>query len=71
MPGSGISPRLLVNNHAVLHSLTAPADTTGPGPRFHALRLWLTPHRPRELPPDFWATRTFSTVAAAEWRHAM
>ncbi|MFD0337392.1 TauD/TfdA family dioxygenase [Streptomyces sp. NPDC127117] len=45
---------LLVNNHAVLHSLTAPADTTGPGPRFDALRLWLTPHRPRDLPQEFW-----------------
>ncbi|MFJ8852968.1 TauD/TfdA family dioxygenase [Streptomyces sp. NPDC102437] len=50
---------LLVNNHAVLHSLTAPADTTGRGPRFHALRLWLTPHRPRELPPDFWGDAHF------------
>ncbi|WSD72869.1 TauD/TfdA family dioxygenase [Streptomyces sp. NBC_01591] len=45
---------LLVNNHAVLHSLTTSESTTGPGARFHALRLWLTPHRPRELPPEFW-----------------
>ncbi|MBO0914790.1 TauD/TfdA family dioxygenase [Streptomyces laculatispora] len=45
---------LLLNSHAVLHSLTAPAPVPARAPGPQALRLWLTPHRPRTLPRGFW-----------------
>ncbi|WP_051944417.1 TauD/TfdA family dioxygenase [Streptacidiphilus rugosus] len=45
---------LLLNNHAVLHSREAFEDGPDPSGRRHLLRLWLTPHQPRELPASFW-----------------
>ncbi|MDQ8703555.1 TauD/TfdA family dioxygenase [Streptomyces sp. LHD-70] len=45
---------LLVNNHAVLHSRTAYEDSAEPALKRHVLRLWLTPHQQRLLPPGFW-----------------
>ncbi|MYW69762.1 TauD/TfdA family dioxygenase [Streptomyces sp. SID8379] len=51
---------LLLNNHAVLHSdagfANGPCTERGP----QALRLWLTPHRPRALPEAFWGDAYFS-----------
>ncbi|MER5601185.1 TauD/TfdA family dioxygenase [Streptomyces sp. NPDC002265] len=52
--GFGAGDLLLVNNHAVLHSRTAYEDFAEPGTERHVLRLWLTAHRGRDLPPGFW-----------------
>ncbi|MER7576867.1 TauD/TfdA family dioxygenase [Streptomyces sp. NPDC126514] len=45
---------LLVNNYAVLHSRTEYEDFAEPERKRHLLRLWLTLHQGRDLPPHFW-----------------
>ncbi|QNS02588.1 TauD/TfdA family dioxygenase [Streptomyces xanthii] len=46
---------LLLDNHAVLHTLAfTPPRATAPEATADALRLWLTPHQPRDLPAEFW-----------------
>ena len=42
-----------VHNHALLHSRTAYEDWAEPERRRHLLRLWLSAHDPRALPPVF------------------
>ncbi len=42
-----------VHNHVLLHSRTAYEDWPEPGRRRHLLRLWLSAHDPRPLPPVF------------------
>ncbi|MFI7005034.1 TauD/TfdA family dioxygenase [Streptomyces sp. NPDC050145] len=46
---------LLLDNHTVAHTLTfTNPRATAPEATADALRLWLTPHQPRDLPPEFW-----------------
>ncbi len=42
-----------VHNHVLLHSRTAYEDWPEPARRRHLLRLWLSAHDPRPLPPVF------------------
>ena len=42
-----------VHNHVLLHSRSAYEDWPEPGRRRHLLRLWLSAHDPRPLPPVF------------------
>jgi hypothetical protein len=42
-----------VHNHVALHSRTAFEDWDDPARKRHLLRLWLSPHDPRSLPPVF------------------
>jgi Taurine catabolism dioxygenase TauD, TfdA family len=42
-----------VHNHVLLHSREAYEDGPGPQDRRHLLRLWLSAHGPRPLPPVF------------------
>ena len=42
-----------VHNHVLLHSRTAYEDWPDPARRRHLLRLWLSAHDPRPLPPVF------------------
>lgn len=43
----------LVHNQVLLHAREAYQDFPEPDRRRHLLRLWLSPHRPRPLPPAF------------------
>lgn len=42
-----------VHNHVLLHSRAAYEDGPEPGQKRHLLRLWLSAHDPRPLPPQF------------------
>ena len=52
-----------VLNHVILHSRTAFEDWPEPERKRHALRLWLTTHGARPLPPDFAYQRNGIRVA--------
>jgi hypothetical protein len=43
----------LLHNHVVLHARTAYEDWTDPARKRHLLRLWLSAHDARPLPPVF------------------
>jgi hypothetical protein len=42
-----------VHNHVLLHARAAYEDGPGPRDKRHLLRLWLSAHDPRPLPPVF------------------
>lgn len=57
-----------VLNHVTLHSRTAFEDWPEPERKRHFLRLWLTTHGERPLPPDFAYQREGIRVEGAELR---